>query len=150
ASTMVSLTKISGMAENVSLTATAATGGPVGSFAPASITSDGGKATLSIMASPSAMVGGSDTLTVTAKGTVPSPTEKVTVHYTAPLDMTVVPDLSGGGDHGGGGCGCTVGSAGGNADALGTGGLALALALALVGLALRRRRLLVPRARRVR
>jgi hypothetical protein len=148
ASTMVSLSKLSGMAENVSLMATAATGGPVGSFSPASITSDGGKATLSIMASPAAMVGGTDTLTVTAKGTVASPAQKVTVHYTAPLDMTVVPDLAGDGDHGGGGCGCTVGGGRGRADTLGTGGLALALALALAGLGLRTRRRRAPVASR--
>jgi MYXO-CTERM domain-containing protein len=123
ATVQVTLTKVAGMAENAALTATTPAGkGLVASLSPTSATSDNGKSTLTITASPTATVGMAGNVTVKAAGTSVAPTATVAVTVTAPPDMAMAPDLatpSGGGGSGGTGGG---GSGGGGGDGTGTGG----------------------------
>ncbi len=116
ATAMVSLTKVAGSAENVALTATAPTG-LTASFSPASVTSDGGKSTLTISAGPTAMLGMSK-VTVKAAGMSVTKTQDITVNVVAPPDMAMASGGSGG--SGGGGSGGNGG--GGNGGGNGTGG----------------------------
>ena len=112
---MVSLTKVSGAAETVALTATAPTG-LTASFSPASISSDAGKSTLTISAGATAMIGMSK-LTVKAAGMSATKTQDITVNVVAPPDMAMA--QGGNGGSGGGGNG---GNGGGGNGGNGTGG----------------------------
>jgi hypothetical protein len=153
---MVNLTKVAGMAENAALSAPMPPAGLTASFSPTSVTSDGGKSTMTVMVAPTQMPGTMLTFTVKATGTTVKPTATVTVMVTAPPDMSMVPDMAmGGGGNGGSGGGGNGGSGGGDGggsgcslggDGSGLGWLAGALFLLAFGL----RRLLVPRARRLR
>ncbi|MDB4967600.1 MAG: hemagglutinin protein [Myxococcales bacterium] len=167
ATTTITLTKVSGMAENATLTATAPTGLTT-AFAPASVTSAGGTSMLTIGAAPTAMIGSSQKITVKATGTSVAPTVDITVMVVAPPDMAMQPDMAqpptgGSGGNGGGGSGGTGGGgSGGGGGTGGTGGNGAngtthgstgcsigggeigaswaAAALLLLGLAFRRRR----------
>ena len=68
ATVMVAMTKTAGTAETANLTATAPTG-VTATFAPTSASTDGGKSTLTISASATAMLG-MGKVTVTAAGNV--------------------------------------------------------------------------------
>ncbi|HEY2749632.1 MAG TPA: hypothetical protein VGL86_33660 [Polyangia bacterium] len=146
ATTTVTLTKKTGVAEPVSLTATPPTG-LTASFSPASVTSDAGSSMLTLTASP--MLTAGTMLTLTVKGTGSAVSEMATVNVTvvAPADMAMASSGGSGGSGGGSGSGERSGSAGGCA-LVGVGfpvaggsaaGSAL-VALALLALALRRRR----------
>jgi hypothetical protein len=143
----VTLTKTTGSADNVSLTAPSPPMGLTAAFAPASATSAGGTSMLTVSAGPSLSPGATLTLTVDAAGM------SGTSHM-ATLNVSIVappPDMAmsgtggnggsggnggnggnggGNGNHGGGGCSIAVGSIAGS--------WAVA-ALLLLALALRRR-----------
>ena len=124
ATVKVTLTKKAGVAESVALTATAPTG-LVAALSPTSATSDNGTSTLTISASPTAMIGAPVNVTIKAMGSSVAPTTTVAVTVTAPPDMAMSPDLAtppssgGSGGTGGGGSG---GSGGGTGTGTGTGG----------------------------
>jgi len=126
ATVMVSLTKTAGMSETVMLTATApAQSGLVASLSPTSAASDNGKSTLTITASPTAMLGSAGDVTIKGAGSIANPTATVAVTVTAPPDMAMSPDLAmppSGGGSGGTGGGGSGGSGGGNGTGTGTGG----------------------------
>jgi MYXO-CTERM domain-containing protein len=131
ATATVTLTKKSGMTENVTLTTMAMSTEIVGAFAPASVLSDTGTSMLTIIASPTAAIGSMQKLTVKAAGTVVSSTAEVAVTIVAPVDMAMSGNHGrGNGDKSGG---CSMAGAGiGGTWALG--------GLVLLALALRRRR----------
>lgn len=146
ATATLTLTKVSGMAENVALTTMTAPTGITASFMPASTTSDNGTSTITLLASPTATLGMAK-VTVKAAGASVTKSQDVNIDVVPPPDMAMSPDLaqpSGGGSDGGGtggngnnrptGCSCTMGSAAGPA-----GGWAAA-ALLFGALAMRRRR----------
>lgn len=150
ATASVKLTKVSGMAENVALAAAGVPTGLTASFSPASVSSDGGSAVLTVSAGPAATVGGMQTFQVKATGSIVSPTVDVQVTIVAPPDMAMAPGAAqAGGDNGNGdgngngnglrgngaSGGCTMGGAG-----VGGGGAGALLGLALFALALALRR----------
>ncbi|MCU1279948.1 MAG: hemagglutinin protein [bacterium] len=148
ATVTVTLTKKTGVAENVMLTAPTPPTGLTAAFAPASVTSDAGKSTLTISAAPTLMPGAALTLTVKGTGSAVSETADIHVTVVAPPDMAM--SSGGTGGTGGGGSGGT-GGAGGNGNNGGSSGCSLGGggniagswavdALLLLGLALRRRR----------
>ena len=126
ATTTVTLTQISGMAETANLSATAPTGLAL-SFAPTSATTANGTSMLTISAGPTATVG-MQKLTIKAAGTSITPTTDITVMVVPPPDMAMSPDLAqpvtggGGGGSGGSGGGGAGGGTGGNGGSGGTGG----------------------------
>jgi hypothetical protein len=137
ATVTVTLTKKTGVAENVALTSPAAPTGLTAAFAPASATSGGGTSTMTVSAGAALTLGA---LTMNVKGTGSAVTEStlLTVNVIDAPDMA----MSGGGgsgggsgNHGGGGCSVVAGSVGGGI----AGSWALA-GLFLVAVALRRRR----------
>jgi MYXO-CTERM domain-containing protein len=114
----LTLTKTAGNADNVKLSASAATNLTT-SFSPTSATSAGGTSMVTFAASPTAMAGTMATVTVTAAGTTSSHTVDVPVMITAPPDMSMQPDLAepnngGNGGSGGGGSGGSGNGTGGN------------------------------------
>ena len=116
----LTLTKTAGNADTVKLSASAVTN-LTSSFNPTSATSDNGKSTITISASPTAMAGTMATVTVTAAGTTSTHTVDIPVTITAPPDMAMAPDLAEpntGGNGGSGGGGSGGNGTGGN----GTGG----------------------------
>ena len=117
---MLSLTKTSGNADNVKLSASSVTNLTV-SFMPTSATSDGGKSTITVAASPSAMAGTMATVTVTATGTASTHTVDIPVMITAPPDMAMQPDLAQP-DNGGNGGGTGTGGNGTGGNGTGNGG----------------------------
>ncbi|HXU68145.1 MAG TPA: hypothetical protein VN947_02390 [Polyangia bacterium] len=137
ATTTVTVTKKSGMAENVTLSAASPPTGLTASFSPASVTSAGGTSMMTVLAAPTLAPGTMLTLTVKGTGSAASETATVAVSIVAPVDMAMSSGGSGGsggGDHGGGGC--AIAGVGGRTSAP-----ALALfTLALFALAFRRRR----------
>jgi hypothetical protein len=123
---MLALTKTAGMADTVKLTATVPTGMTV-SFAPTSGTSDGGKSTLTVAVSPTAMAGTMQKFTINATGTTSTHQTDVQVMIVAPPDMAMPPDMAqppagGGGNGGTGGGGGGAGGTGGGGGGTGTGG----------------------------
>ena len=153
----VTLTKIGATADTVALTATNTPTSIVASFNPASVSSDQGKTTITIQASPTAMLGaGKFTLNATgASGS--NHTEDVSFNVVAPPDMAMQPDLAmpssgggNGGNGGGGNGGNGTGGNGTNGNHGGDSGCAMAgqpvgggfaaVALLLVGVALLSRR----------
>ena len=149
ATAMVTLTKVSGMAENAALSATALPTGVLASFAPASATTAGGTTTVTVTADATAALGAAK-LTIKAAGATASHTQDVAFMIVPAPDMAMSPDLAtpsgtggGGGGSGGGGSGAHGGgSASGCSMAAGadvSGGWLLA-ALLLTGFAVSRRR----------
>jgi MYXO-CTERM domain-containing protein len=138
----VSLTKVAGMADTVALTATASTG-LTASFTPASASSDGGKSTVTIMASPTAMLGMAK-VTVKAAGMAVTKTQDITVEVVPAADMAQPPAGSGGNGGGGSGGNGNGGNGGGSSGcSMSGGGIAGSWAFAtfvLLALAFRRRR----------
>jgi MYXO-CTERM domain-containing protein len=156
ASVTLTLTKVSGNAENVALTTAAPPTGITASFNPASVTSANGTSTVTITAGPSAMLGMAK-ITVKAAGTAVSKSQDVPINVVPPPDMAMTPTGgggsggSGGGGSGGAGSGGSGGSGGNGASGGGAtsgcsiggaeigGGWAFG-ALLLLALAVRRRR----------
>src|SRR5207302_144339 len=83
-------------------------------------TSDGGKSTLTVTVSPTAMAGTTPKFTITATGTSSTHTTDVEVAIVAPPDMAMLPDLAQ--PQGGGGNGGSGGTGGGGGGGTGTGG----------------------------
>ena len=104
--TKITLTKMAGMADTVTLAASAPAGsGLVGSLSPGSASSDNGSSTLTITADATAMLGAAK-ITVTGNNT------GATVSKTQDIDVTVV--MGGGSGGNGGGSGGNGGGSGGN------------------------------------
>jgi hypothetical protein len=122
----LTLTKIGTMADTVALTATGAATGVVVSFAPASITSDAGKSTITIQASSTAALGAGK-FTVNAKGMSGSMhTEDVSYTVVSPPDMAMGPDLATPGNGGNGGGNGGNGNGGGSGNHGGDSGCSMA------------------------
>jgi MYXO-CTERM domain-containing protein len=145
----VTLTKTTGVAENIALTAPTPPTGLTASFAPASATSASGTSTLTIAAGPSLTAGTALMLTVKGAGSTASHTATVNVNVIA----AVPPDMAtgGGGTGGNGGSGGSGGGSGNHGGSSGcsvagghaVGGFAVSwpvAALLLLAFALRRRR----------
>jgi hypothetical protein len=116
----LTLTKIGSMADTVALTATGAPTGIVASFAPASVSSDNGKSTITIQASATVALGAGK-FTVSAKGMTGSMhTQDVSYTVVSPPDMAM--DNGNGGNGGSGGGGDGNGGSGGSGGGTGTGG----------------------------
>jgi MYXO-CTERM domain-containing protein len=142
----VTLTKTTGVAESVALTAPTPPTGLSAAFGTASVTSGGGTSALTIQAGPSLMPGATLTLTVKATGSVSN--------HSATVDVTIVapppPDMAMSGGTGGNGGSGGSGGGGGNGDHGGGSGCSVAGssiagswalgALFLFALAFRRRR----------
>ena len=132
ATVTVTLTKKTGVAENVALTSPAAPTGLTASFAPASATSAGGTSTMTISAG-GALTPGVLTMNVKGTGSAVSESTLLTVNVIDAPDMAMNGGGGSGGNGnngGGGGCSVTGGSIAGS--------WAFA-ALLLLALALRRR-----------
>jgi hypothetical protein len=141
ATATVTLTKKSGVAENVTLSAPTPPAGLAAAFMPASVTSAAGTSTVTVSAAPTLTAGATLTLTIKGTGSAASETATVAVTVVAPADMAMAGGGSGGsgggsGDHGGGG-GCALAGAPASGSSA-TGGLALVV-LAFLALAVRRR-----------
>jgi hypothetical protein len=132
ATVTVTLTKTTGMAENVALTSPAAPTGLTAAFAPASATSAGGTSTMTVSAGGALTLG---VLTMNVKGTGSA------VNHSTLLTVNVIdaPDMAM--TQGGGGSGGSGANGGGGCSVAG-GGIAGSWAFAgllLIALALRRR-----------
>jgi len=144
----VTLTKTTGVAENIALSAPTPPTGLTASFAPASATSAGGTSTLTIAAGPSLTAGTSLMLTVKGTGSTASHMATVNVAIVDAPDMAMSGSGGSGGNGGNGGSGGGSGDHGGGsgcsvAAAHSVGGVAVSwpvAALLLLALAFRRRR----------
>lgn len=117
---MLTLTKVSGTAENVALSTAAPPTGLTAAFNPSSVTSAGGATTLTISAAPTAALGMS-TITVKAAGSVVSRQQNVAINVVSAPDMAMPPSGTGGGGSGGSGGGSGV-EGGGGSGGSGSGG----------------------------
>lgn len=118
ATAMVTLTKVSGMAETATLTATALPAGVSASFVPPTATSAGGTSAVTVSANSTATLGMAK-FTIKAAGPSVSHTQDVQLMIVAPPDMAMSPDLA---QPAGGGSGGTGGGGSGGAGGGGSGG----------------------------
>ena len=123
ATVMIAMTKSVGTGETATLTATGPTG-VTGTLSPASASTDGGKATLTIDATATAMLG-MGKVTVKAAATSSTHSVDVAINVVPPPDMAMQPDLAqpatGGGNGGTGGGGSGGTGTGGNGNGGGSG-----------------------------
>ncbi len=153
ATATVTLTKKTGMAENVTLSASTVPTGLQAAFSPASVTSGGGTSMVTITAAENLSAGTMLTVTIKGTGSQVSPTVDVPVQIAAPPDMAMAPDLAQGGGGGNGGGGNGGGGNGGNGNhnggcSMSGAGVGGAWVLGLVLLALAARLAPLPRRRR--